>query len=148
MKTVLSWKLITLVIIFSLLFVKCGNDDNPAEPNYDSALVGTWKVNKISWDGQTDKGSYDQSKLDSLGTIWDLILRSDKTTEQTTNYCCALSTSTGTWSATEYELTLNLKAANSNEVEVKVYQFVIDGGKLILDWRSTAGTIYYVEFVK
>ncbi len=147
MKTLLSWKFIALIVILFLFFVRC-SEDNPTEPNYDAALTANWKISNLSWEGQNEKGSYDQSELDSLGTIWNLVLRSDKTVEQTTNYCCALSTHTGTWSATEYELTLKLKASNSNDIVTTVYQFVIEESKLVLDWHSTTGTIYFAEFTK
>ncbi len=147
MKALKLRKFIALITTLSLLYIGC-SEDNPTEPNYDTALTANWKINKLSWDGLNDKGSYDLSELDSNGTVWSLTLKADKTAEQTTNYCCALANYTGTWSATAYELTLNLKASNSNEVLTTVYQFVIEVGKLILDWRSTAGTIYYAEFMK
>lgn len=147
MKTLILRKFIVLISTISLLYIGC-SEENPTEPNYDDALTANWKISKLSWDGLNDKGSYDQSQLDSNGTVWNLALNADKTAEQTTNYCCALTNYTGTWTATAYELTLNLKASNSNEVLTTVYQFVIEGAKLILDWRSTAGTIYYAEFIK
>ena len=147
MKTLLSWKFIALIVILFLFFVRCGSDDNPTEPNYDTALTANWKISKLSWEGLNDKGSYDQSQLDSNGTVWSLTLKADKTAEQTTNYCCALADYTGTWSATTYELTLKLSAQGSVNIIESVYQFVIQGSKLVLNWSET-GTIYYAEFTK
>ncbi|NOX65771.1 MAG: hypothetical protein GXO85_08215 [Chlorobi bacterium] len=143
-------KLLNLVIVVLLLaiaFVSC-KDDNPTEANYETVLVGNWNLNKIRWEGQSEKGSYDRNQLDSLGTIWTITFKSDKTVELTTNYCCALTDYSGSWSATKYELTLKLKASNSNEVKTEVYQFVVENSKLIINWQSTSGTLYYGEFLK
>jgi len=146
MKALILWRFIILVTTLSLLNIGC-SDDNPTEPNYDAALTANWEISKLSWEGLNDKGSYDQSQLDSNGTVWSLTLNADKTAKQTTNYCCALADYTGTWSATTYELTLKLSAQGSVNIIESVYQFVIEGGKLVLNWSET-GTIYYAEFTK
>jgi hypothetical protein len=146
MKALILWKFIVLISTFSLFYIGC-SDDNPTEPNYDTALTANWKISKLSWEGLNDNGSYDQSQLDSNGTVWSLTLNSDKTAELTTNYCCALADYTGTWSATTYELTLKLSAQGSMDIIESVYQFVIKGSKLVLNWSET-GTIYYAEFIK
>lgn len=148
MKDLISWKLILIIIVLSLLFIRCGEDDNPTEPDYNSALVGNWNVDKISWVGQSESGSYERDQLDSLGTVWILVLKSDKTVEQTSNYCCALSTRIGTWCCSDFTLSLELKIPNSDQSEALEYKFVLQEGKLVLDWRSSSGTIYYAEFIK
>lgn len=139
--------IIKVIFLLAIVFVGCKND-NPTEANYETALVGNWNLNKIRWEGQDEKGSYDRGQLDSLGTIWTLTLKSDKTVKQTTNYCCALTDYSGSWSATKYELTLKLKASDSNEIKTKVYEFVIENSKLIINWQLKSGTLYYGEFVK
>ena len=140
-------RLVVIILLSATVFMCC-KDDNPTEPNYNTALVGSWSISAMNWCNQGKEGNYNQAQLDSIGIIWNLTLRSDKTGEQTSNYCCALSTHTGTWSATEYDLTLKLKDLNSDEVVTTAYRFVIDGNKLVLDWRSTVCTIYYFEFTK
>jgi len=139
--------IILIAILFGTILISC-KDDNPTEVSYETALVGNWSLVKIRWEGQADKGSYDKNKLDSLGTIWTINLKSDNTVEQTTNYCCALTDFGGTWSATQYELTLKLKATNSNEVKTITYKFVVEKGRLILNWQQASGTLYYGEFEK
>ena len=140
-------KMVIVILLLAIVFMCC-KDDNPTEPNYNTALVGSWKISAMNWCNQGKEGSYNQAQLDSVGMVWNLTLKSDKTVEQTSNYCCVLSTHTGTWSATENDLTLKLKALNSDEVETMSYRFVIEGSKLVLDWRSTTCTIYYFEFTK
>ncbi len=143
-------KLLNIVValfVVGIIFVSC-QDDTPTEVDYETALIGNWSLVKIRWEGQTDKGSYDKMQLDSLGTVWTIRLKSDKTVEQTTNYCCALTNFTGFWYATQYELTLKLKASNSSDTKTITYQFVIENGKLILNWQLTSGTMYYGEFEK
>lgn len=147
MKDLISWKLVLAIIVISLLFIRCG-DDNPTEPDYSANLVGNWNVDKISWTGQSENGSYDSDVLDSLGTVWILILKADNTAEQTSNYCCALSTRTGSWCCSSVTLSLELLIPNSDQVETIEYKFVFQDSRLILDWRSTSGTIYYAEFIK
>ncbi|VAX28836.1 hypothetical protein MNBD_IGNAVI01-2121 [hydrothermal vent metagenome] len=139
--------IVIVVFLLAIIFVGC-KDDNPTDANYDTALVGSWNVDKIRWEGQSEKGSYDRGQLDSLGTIWTMTLKSDKTVEMTTNYCCALTDYSGSWSATKYELTLKLKASNSSEVKVEVYQFVVENARLIINWQLKSGTLYYGEFIK
>ena len=148
MKNLFSWKLVLALIVLSLLFIRCSDDENPTEPNYNDELVGSWSVDKISWVGQSENGSFDSKQLDSLGTVWILELKSDKTVEQTSNYCCALSTRSGNWCCSDVTLTLELKIPNSEQVETIDYKFVLQEGKLVLDWRSSSGTIYYAEFIK
>ena len=142
-----SLRMVVVILLLAIVFICC-KDDNPTEPNYNTALVGSWKISAMNWCNQGKEGSYSQAQLDSVGIVWNLTLRSDKTVEQTSNYCCALSTHTGTWSATEYKFSLMLKDLNSDEVVTTVYWFVIEGNKLVLDWRSATCTIYYFEFTK
>ena len=140
-------KIVSIILLLAISFMCC-KDDNPTEPQYDSSLVGNWKVSSMSWDGPTESGNYDQSQLDSVGVIWNLNFKLDNTAEQITNLSGATITQAGTWINSGNMLTLNLKAPTSDQIGTIKYVYIIDGDLLKLNWTLGDGTIFDAEFTK
>ena len=97
------------------------------------------------YQGETE--TFTESQLDSMGLIWNLKIENDGTAEQITNISGPTLTMPGTWSTTANQLTLVLMTP-SGESGKMVYEYLIDGNILILNWEIPAGTKFNAEFTK
>jgi len=140
-------KRIVVSILIGIILIFC-KDNNSTEPQYDSNLVGNWKVSSMSWEGPTESGSYDQRQLDSVGVIWNLNFMSDNTAEQITNLSGPTITQPGTWTNSGNKLSLNLKVPNSDEAGTMDYTYIVENNLLKLNWLLGDGTIFDGEFTK
>lgn len=138
---------VAVIILLGMILISC-KDDTPTEPQYDSSIVGNWKVISLSWDGSTESGSYNQSQLDSVGVVWNLNFNLDNTAEQITNLSGLTTSQSGTWSNTKNKLTLNLKTPNSDETGTMVYTYTVEDNLLKLNWLLSEGTIFDADFTK
>ena len=137
---------ILCMVLFSFLSVGCDKDKSPTKPSNDMALVGTWKLTKLSWTNPGSSGTYTESQLDSMGIVWTFKIEDDGTVEWTSNISGTLVTMPGTWSTSANQLTMTLKGPN-DEVGSITFKYAIEGNKLKLDWEMH-GTKNYAEFTK
>lgn len=138
---------ILLICFFSLFSAGCSKDENPSNTENDMNLVGTWKLTKMVSEYQGETETFTESQLDSMDLVWNLNLESDGTAEQTTNMSGPTVSMPGTWSTSANQLTLVLNAP-SGETGTLVYEYVIDGNILKLNWEIPAGTKFHAEFTK
>ena len=140
-------KTIIVVIVcvaFSILFYAC-DDKNPTKPENPAPLAGTWDIIKMSSEYEGETVSYNASQLDSVGLIWTLKFEENGTMEQTTNMSGTVVTFPGIWAETGNELTMKLTGHTGEESTI-IYEFVIEGYILKLNWAIPAGTKFYAEF--
>ncbi len=111
------------------------------------ALAGNWKLTKMSSEYQGETETFTESQLDSLGLVWTYKIEDDGTIEQTTNISGTLITMQGTWETSANKLTLILTGPTGGSGTL-VYEYLIDGNILKLNWDIPAGTKFYAEFTK
>jgi hypothetical protein len=143
-------RVVTAAILFALFFPLfsggCTKDETPTEPERDIALVGNWKLTTLSSENQGVTETFTESQLDSMGIVWTLRIEDDGTIEQTTNMSGPLVTMPGTWSTSANQLTMILTGP-TGEPGTMVYEYVIDGDILKLDWEIP-GTEFHAEFTE
>ncbi len=133
--------------LFSISSGGCSRSESPTEPKSDMALVGNWKLTKMSSEYQGETETLTESQLDSMGMVWTFKIENDGTIDQTTNISGPIVTMPGTWSTSTNQLTMSLTGP-SGEIGTLVYEYVIDGNILKLNWELPAGTKFYAEFTK
>ena len=138
---------ILLICFISLFSGGCDKDKDSENIKSDMTLVGTWKLTKMVSEYQGETETFTESQLDSMGLIWNLKIENDGTAEQITNISGPTLTMPGTWSTTANQLTLVLMTP-SGESGKMVYEYLIDGNILILNWEIPAGTKFNAEFTK
>ncbi|MBA7542004.1 hypothetical protein ES705_34320 [subsurface metagenome] len=138
---------ILLAVILYLLSGGCSKDESPTEPQSNMALVGNWKLTKMSSEFQGVTDTFTESQLDSVGIVRTFKIEDDETVEQTTNLSGPLVTMSGTWSTSTNQFTMILTGP-TGETGTLVYEYVIDGNILKLNWEIPVGTKLYAEFTK
>ncbi len=138
---------ILLICFVSSFSGGCAKDKDTENTKRDMAVVGTWKLTKMASEYQGETETFTESQLDSMDLVWNLNLESDGTAEQTTNISGPTLTMPGTWSTSANQLTLVLNAP-SGETGTLVYEYVLDGNILKLNWEIPAGTKFSAEFTK
>ena len=138
---------VLLICFFSFFQGGCIKDEDPKNTENNTNLVGVWKLTKMISDYQDETETFTESQLDSMGLVWNLNLESDGTAEQTTNISGPTTTMPGTWSTSANQLTLVLNGPYG-ETGTLVYEYVIDGNILYLNWEIPAGTKFNAEFTK
>ena len=138
---------ILCMALFSVFSGGCSKSESPTEPKSDMALVGNWKLTKMSSEYQGETETLTESQLDSMGMVWTFKIENDGTIDQTTNISGPIVTMPGTWSTSTNQLTMSLTGP-SGEIGTLVYEYVIDGNILKLNWELPAGTKFYAEFTK
>ena len=139
--------IIVCMVLFSVFSGSCCKDEGPTEPANDMALVGNWKLTKMSSEYQGETETFTESQLDSLGLVWKYEIEDDGTIEQTTNISGTLITMPGTWETSANKLTMILTEPGGGTGTL-VYEYLIIGNILKLDWDIPAGTKFYAEFTK
>ena len=137
---------ILCMVLFSFLSVGCDKDKSPTKPSNDMALVGTWKITKMSWTNPGSSGTYTESQLDAMGIVWTFTIEDDGTVEWTTNISGTLVTISCTWSTSANKLTITPKELNY-EVGPMTFNYAIEGNILKLNWEREGGK-HYAEFTK
>jgi hypothetical protein len=135
------------VLFFSFLLEGCHKDESSEGLENDMALVGNWKLTKMISEYQGETETFTESQLDSMDFIWNLKMKNDGTAEQTTNISGPTVTMPGTWSSSANQLTMVLSTP-SGESGTMVYEYVIDGNLLKLNWEIPAGTKFNAEFTR
>ena len=142
---------IQVVYVFTLVVVLlsggCSKSENPTEPQIDKALVGNWKLTEMSSEIEGVVETFTESLLDSMGLVWTLKMEDDGSIVQITNISGILETMPGTWKTSSNQLTLTLNSPGGGKSTI-VYDYVIDGNILKLNWDLTAGTKFYSEFTR
>ena len=137
---------ILCMVLFSFFSVGCDKDKSPTKPSNDMALVGTWKVTKMSWTNPGSSGTYTESQLDAMGIVWTFKIEDDGTAEWTTNISGTLVTMPSTWSTSANQLTMTSKGPN-DEVGSITFKYAIEGNILKLNWEMDTDK-HYAEFTK
>ena len=138
---------VLFVLILSLFSGGCGKDETPAGPASDTALVGNWKLTQTFSEYQGAVESLTESQLDSMDVVWTLRIENNGTVEQTTNLSGSLATMPGTWSASANQLTLVLTHPSGERGRL-VYEYIIAGNRLKLNWAMPTGAKLSAEFAK
>jgi hypothetical protein len=139
-----------IVFLFSVLFMSCKKDDDPAgdfPPQDIPPLAGTWEITKMTFTFQGVTEVMTEAQLDSLGIIWIYLFDKDYTMELTTNISGPVVMMPGTWSTTGDQLTTIVTAPDGSPGTV-VYKYTITGNLLTLKWDIPSGSIYEGEFTK
>lgn len=139
--------IIGCMALFLVFSGSCCKDEGPTGPENDMALAGNWKLTKMSSEYQGETETFTESQLDSLGLVWTYKIEDDGTIEQTTNISGTLITMQGTWETSANKLTLILTGPTGGSGTL-VYEYLIDGNILKLNWDIPAGTKFYAEFTK
>jgi hypothetical protein len=112
------------------------------------SLVGTWELTRTISEYQGESETLTESQLDSMGLIWAYKIEDDGTIELTTNLDGTLITLSGTWSTSANQLTMMLTGPSGESPTPIVYEYVIDGNILKLNWELPSGVKIYAEFTK
>lgn len=135
------------MVLFSLFSGSCNKDDDTPEPTNDQALVGNWDISKMTSEFQGVTEVLTQSQIDSTGLIWTYIIKNNDSIEQITNMDGSLVTMPGTWSTSANQLTMILTAPTGGAGTL-LYDYVINGIILKLNWELQSGAKYEAEFTK
>lgn len=132
-----------LVISICILVVNSCKEDNPVSP--EDQLVGTWVLTKLT---MTSQGQTIVQTPAEAGVQVTLIIRSNKTYQMTQTDQSGTVTETGTWSATDKEI-----SAKSSDGKIEVIPYILAGNKLSLTVQiaiETGGNKFPVimEFTK
>lgn len=133
---------ILCLVLFSFFPAGCDKDKSPTKPGKDTALVGIWKIIKITWEFPDGTSSYNESQLNEGGWIWTVEIREDGTYESTCNMAdmsvwSPPITSTGTWSTSANQF-MSTTIFQGNSI-TQVFKFTIDGNILKLTNESPTG---------
>ena len=134
------------MMLLSVFSESCKKEDDP-QPTNDMALVGNWDISKMTSEFQGVTEVLTQHQLDSIGLIWTFKIKNDDTIEQITNMDGSLVTMPGTWSTSSNQLTMILTASSGGSGTL-VYDYVINGNILKLNWELQSGTKFESEFTK
>jgi len=132
-----------------ILLLTCSKDSKTSTgPEHDMSLVGTWELTRTISEYQGESETLTESQLDSMGLIWAYKIEDDGTIELTTNLDGTLITLSGTWSTSANQLTMMLTGPSGESPTPIVYEYVIDGNILKLNWELPSGVKIYAEFTK
>jgi hypothetical protein len=139
-----------LLMLLPFIFYSCNKDDGEDEENStrsDVRLVGLWQITKMTTIYQGETEILTQSQLDSLGIVWKYLFANDNSVELTTNISGPVITMPGTWSTSPNQLTLILTGPTGAPATL-IYEYLIEGILLKLDWEIPGGSKYFGEFTK
>ena len=144
----INYRLFTSAILsVVLLSWGCSTDENPSGPDNDISLVGNWTMTRMISEYQGEIDTLTASQIELMDIVWSLKIEDDGTIEQITNMSGPLITMPGTWSTAANQLTMILTGP-SGEPATLVYEYVIDGNILKLNWSLSGGSILNAEFTK
>jgi len=134
------------VVSIFIILSGCKDNKNPAGPDKENPLAGTWMISHMRTEYQGNIETFTKAQLDSMGLIWSLSFEDD-VVEQTTNISGPIVIIPGTWETSDEQLTLTLTGPTSG-ISTLIYEYSIDGNILKLNWQLPAGTKFYAEFSK
>ena len=132
------------LLSISIILTGCKDEKNPAGPEIDKSVTGTWSVSYWSWESQGQTGSYNKTQLDSIGIIWVLEFEEDASVTQTTNISGPLIAMPGTWETSGNQLSMTLTVPSGGEGTM-VYEYALIDNKLNLSWQNESG-VHHAEF--
>ncbi len=138
-----------LILLTAITLLTCSKDSKTSTgPENDMALVGTWELTKTISEYQGETEILTESQIDSIGLVWAYKIEDDGTIELTTNLDGSLVTLQGTWSTSANQLTMMLTGPSGESPDPLVFEYLIDGNILQLNWDIPSGAKFYAEFTR